>query len=125
MEYVHPEIHLQRRTSRFARLNNLLVDMVDYTRMNPLANLMLIMKYTPEDEDIELVRIVNEVKKRNYNVFLVVGDNQDRDNCGYPSDVLPGCTIWTWTSLVSGGPSCTSDEEDDEEDDGEDVTMFF
>lgn len=96
--------------------------MIDYTRMDPISNLMLIMKYTREDEDIELVRIVKEVRKRKYNVLLVVGDDQDLDNCGYPSDVLSGCSVWTWSSLVSGGPPYTSEEDNGEEDDDSDTS---
>lgn len=59
--------------------------MVDYRRMDPQANLMLLIQGMLE-EDIK-------VEKRDYNLLLVVfGDEEDK--CAYPSKVLSSFIVW-------------------------------
>uniref|UniRef100_A0A1J3J3Z6 NYN domain-containing protein n=1 Tax=Noccaea caerulescens TaxID=107243 RepID=A0A1J3J3Z6_NOCCA len=122
LESLHPHIQLKRQSTKFARLNRMLLDMVSCVHINRTENFMLIMKGMAE-EDAEVVRVIKELQQRDRHVILVVDDSEEL--CAYPSEVLSSCTVWLWKDLLHGErpirrPLNTSEDKDDDDDDDDD-----
>lgn len=97
-----------------ARLNQILLDMIDFARRHPNAqetNLLLASKDIPE-ETTELVSVMQGLTKKGYQVFLVVPDDLPE------SDLPPSTTaslVWTWKSLFDGDVPLEAGEDEDED----------
>ncbi|CAA7049444.1 unnamed protein product [Microthlaspi erraticum] len=119
LESVHRDIMLLRLSNRFARLNYMLLTMIDYAAVCPKSNFMLIIKGMAE-ENVQVVPIIKEIQKKGCNVLLGVSDYDDYFD--YPLEVQSSCTIWLWEKLLKGhGPvPFVSDDEDEDDDTSDD-----
>ncbi|VVB07797.1 unnamed protein product [Arabis nemorensis] len=119
VESLHPKIPLFRLGCRYGRHTNILLSMLSNARMDVLRprtklNFMLIIKDMPEEDETEVVSIVRFLRRRHYDVFLVVADEDDHDQSEVP--------LWRWKSLLNGGgpiSPVTSEEDDDDTSDDE------
>ncbi|CAA7049446.1 unnamed protein product [Microthlaspi erraticum] len=118
LESVHSDIMLLRLSSRFARLNYMLMRMIDNAAFCPQSNFMLIIRGMAE-EDVQVVPIIKEIKKRGCNVLLGVSDYDDYFD--YPLEVQSSCTLWLWENLLKGhGPVPFVSDDEDEDDTSDD-----
>uniref|UniRef100_A0A1J3H1U0 NYN domain-containing protein n=1 Tax=Noccaea caerulescens TaxID=107243 RepID=A0A1J3H1U0_NOCCA len=116
VEFHEAEIWFVPETGeKSARLNQILLDMIDFARRHPNAqetNLLLASKDIPE-ETTELVSVMQGLIQKGYQVFLAVPHDLPE------SDLPPSTTaslVWSWKSLFDGDYplEAGSDSDDDE-----------